>query len=379
MVPSGSSSSVNANKAKAPETAGLKKPRLSVRKKVFFALATVVILLGITELGLRLLFPRLGWGGSPRYYWESDTHLTADRGDWPTTYPKNAHGMVAHLEFDVRVAFNADGFRGPDFDPSKGPTVIFVGDSTTAGHGVKYEEMFTVLIEKALRKRFPKVQVWNLGRGGTGTVSHVRILERILERYPTSDVRVVVLVTSTSSQNGAGNDLVDLRPYMAYLEGGRPDRSLKTTSLKAKLYSVRRIAIAHACETLIARWRRESFRLPAPFDMDKLWQNYYKCVDRARELCDRRGCQLMVAFQNPVASDKPQAIQDSIGRFKKHLEPLGIPLVLLTPQVSELKGKLWFYPIDGHPNAMAHRYFAQQITAPLVETLEACGLNNSPQ
>jgi len=89
----------------------------------------------------------------------------------------------------ISMHFNDIGARvgepGRRFDSSS-PTVVFVGDSFTFGHGVTYEESFVGQFERSSGSRF---QVVNLGVQGYGTDQALLALERHGKDFNT---RVVV-------------------------------------------------------------------------------------------------------------------------------------------------------------------------------------------
>ncbi len=336
---------------------------LSRKKKVFLAFVTLVFVFGVIEVGLRIAFPRIAWP-SARVLWDGGASLTPDTSEWPTTNPKNASGVRTYIEFAVPERFNSDGFRDEEFDPAKGPVVILLGDSTTQGHGIEYEQTFAYRVEETLRERFGNVQVWNLGRSGSGPVVEIRLLERILAKYPTAQVEAVVLIAGVSVQNAAGNDLIDMKRNFAYLHGGRPDYT-RPKSLRLR-YIVRRSAILHGGEILVARWRRENWRMPRLADWDELWNMYFTCVDRLRAICDERGASIIAVHLAGLMSDEPADIEGITARMRAYFEPHGIRVVECAPGLApELKGKLLYYPIDGHINTTAHEYCAT-LMAPVI-------------
>lgn len=340
---------------------------LSRKKKALLAFLMLLVLFGSLEIVLRIIFPRIAWP-TARVIWDGGADLKPDRSEWPTTYPKGASGVHTYIEFAVPVTFNSDGFRDDEFDPDAGPVVIFLGDSTVAGHGIEFDETFVYRVEQALQARFGDIQVWNLGRSGSGPVVQTLLLERILAKYPTADVRAVVLISGLGPQNGAGNDLTDMERNFAFLEGGRPGPSAPKAFRPQ--YLLRRSAILHGCEILLSQWRRENWRLPTLKNWDELWQMYYTCLDKLRAICDARDADLIVTYLSGWMTELPADIEDVTQRMRQYLDPEDIPLVSCVPKLApELQGKLWYYPIDGHVNVLAHEHCAEQLTPVIIETL----------
>ncbi len=340
---------------------------LSRGKKLLFVLILSLLVFGVLEVGIRVVVPKVAWS-SARWFWDDGVEHSIDRSEWPTTYPKSASGRHAYVEFDVPVAFNADGFRGPEFADSTGPVVIFIGDSTTMGHGVAYEGSFARIVESQLRERIGPYDVWNLGRSGSGPVVQYLLLDRILKQYPQADVRAVVMVTGLSVQHGAGNDLVDMRRNLAYIDGGRPPEGRRNV----RWWSfIRKSAVLHGIEMMLAPWRRENVRLPNVDDWDGMWADYTSCVDRIHALCQERAIPMVLTYLSGRASEKPEDIASIASQFEQYVasQP-NTSLAICTPKLADaLSNTLWYFPIDGHVNAATHAYCADQIAPVLIDQL----------
>jgi hypothetical protein len=340
---------------------------LSLRKRLFFCLMIVGVMLVVAEVVLRIAYPRLAWNAA-RYAWEGDEPFTSDGTEWPRSYPKGARGVHSYIEFDVPVSFNSDGFRDDEFDPDAGPVVIVLGDSTTAGHGVTKDETFVSLVESRLRKTYSKLQVWNLGRAGSGPVIQTRLLERILDRYPDARVECVVMVTAVSVRGYAGNDLLDMRRNIEFLKSGRPSPRNQPMRWRCLL---RQLAIVHGVECLVAKWRRERIRSPRIEQWDKLWQDYDRCVERFVNLCHARNATPVVMQICSRATETVEDVRETVAKFRGCLDKRGIPLVTSVPAIAPgMRGRLFYYPIDGHENALGHAYAADRL-APVVESILA--------
>jgi acyl-CoA thioesterase-1 len=66
----------------------------------------------------------------------------------------------------------------------KAPLVVFLGDSITAGWGLRREQAFPALVEAALRARNVRVEVVNAGRSGDTSAGGLRRLPPLLARRP---------------------------------------------------------------------------------------------------------------------------------------------------------------------------------------------------
>jgi hypothetical protein len=77
------------------------------------------------------------------------------------------------------VTINRDGHRGADTDWS-GRTLLCVGNSDSAGMGVEDDEVWTQVLERALRRQGIDRQVVNASSPGQGPYHHRVMLDRVL-------------------------------------------------------------------------------------------------------------------------------------------------------------------------------------------------------
>ena len=74
---------------------------------------------------------------------------------------------------------SATGLAG---EPAAKKTVVFLGDSLSAGTGVKPQEAFPALVQEKIRERDLPFEVVNAGVGGDTTAGGLRRLEWLLQR-----------------------------------------------------------------------------------------------------------------------------------------------------------------------------------------------------
>lgn len=80
--------------------------------------------------------------------------------------------------------------------PSTKKTIVFLGDSLSAGTGVKPQEAFPAVIEHKIRERGLPFEVVNAGVGGDTTAGGLRRIDWLLQR------RVDVLVLELGGNDG---------------------------------------------------------------------------------------------------------------------------------------------------------------------------------
>jgi hypothetical protein len=152
---------------------------LPSRRRRIFALAAcllaAILFLSGAELALRMLdYPfRTRWIPSENALARFDPDL-----GWSYIPDRSVTQRFGSYGRPVAMHFNDIGARvgepGRRFDPAL-PTVVFVGDSYTFGHGVTYEESFVGQFEKNSGLPY---QVVNLGVQGYGTDQALLILKR---------------------------------------------------------------------------------------------------------------------------------------------------------------------------------------------------------
>ncbi len=149
---------------------------------VALALGALLFSCGLAEAGLRLAgFTAIyDTYSKPSLFWIHDeelgwVHEPGARGSYvgPRPFP---------VEFETRIEINRLGLRGPEVAP-KAPAeyrVLALGDSSTVGFEVPYEEAFTALMEARLARRLDvPVRVINAGVRGYGTDQQLLTYRRL--------------------------------------------------------------------------------------------------------------------------------------------------------------------------------------------------------
>ncbi|UCE60599.1 MAG: hypothetical protein JSU63_02380 [Phycisphaerales bacterium] len=142
--------------------------RLSWGKKVVFTLIVLTLVLGGLEVACRLL--GLGGGEAVAHY-VSDWHGTPDgRSFWVV------RGQ----------GYNADGMRDREHEIQKPPGVVrlvCLGDSVTAGHGVKRSQAYPYIFESFLQQLGLPAEVFNIAASGWSTQQEATAYQVVARRY----------------------------------------------------------------------------------------------------------------------------------------------------------------------------------------------------
>lgn len=163
------------------------------------ALSAAILLFGLVllELASRVLLPI-----SPGTRFVGPDGELLEIHAFLNPQPASAVRMVqVSADYRAEATVTAQGYRSPAGGDD--PDVVFIGDSFTFGQGLTDEETFAARYCATAQRRCV-----NLGRPGTGTWAHVRILEVFLDHNGWRP-REVKLFMLASTSMVSGNDLYD--------------------------------------------------------------------------------------------------------------------------------------------------------------------------
>jgi len=285
----------------------------------------------LSEDALARFDPELGWSYIP------DRSVTQEFGDEHRPVP---------MYFDtLGCRVRQPGLRA---DPSA-PTILFVGDSFTFGHGVTYEESFVGRL--ASRPDFPW-QVVNLGVQGYGTDQALLLLKRQFKKFNTK-----VVVYTFMALHVDRNQIYDvriIRPHALWLSTKplfalKPDGTLylAKTPVEYKDFSYSRL---RAClEIFDDRWGpKPSVRLTRTL------------VEEMKEYVESNGAKFLAVDWNQWGPEKKRPL------FREGDFPWGLDVDVVRPGVDPPAGWLtWIIPGDSHPDPRAHLYVSELVAKEL--------------
>ena len=343
--------------------------------RIALLLATVAVVLGAFELGLRAF-----WGG---YYLKGDrTYVmpSATRG-WANSPSTTAVYGEAEFRFDVN--HNELGFRGPEVSPEKSPgklRVLMLGDSFTYGIGVADSETFSARLE-ALD---PRLEVLNSGVNGYGTAQELLLLrDQGLALHP--DVVMVVFFWNDVGNNYARvfprfslSDDALAWPEPIAVDATRPPPKRHAWLRHSYVYRFvsDRLKIVGYRLRLLLHLPLETADFVVEADREAAWQLTGALLREIRDQAASVGARTLVAMIPDQVQVEPDvsvlglepadyAVQE---RVRAICAALGIRFVDLFPALRAeyaRAGEPLYYAKDRHLRARGHAIVAQALAAEL--------------
>jgi len=251
-----------------------------------------------------------------------------------------ARANEASQESYGSLTFDANGFRigsGLPYDR----TVLFIGDSFTEGHGASDDETFARATERALRRDGLMVRSLNAGHRGFGAAQELKVLRRMLARFPIEAVVVQSFPMNDLSDNLAhGGFGVENGRLIEYETPQPPLRARVTAAIAGswlqKLYVVRLVANA------------VSGNQPVPYDSPISFDLERALLDEIVSTVRGRGIPILVLViptklvQWVAAGHRPRTSMElgEIQRFERVrdlITTLGVPSIDAGEVITDLK------------------------------------------
>jgi len=274
-------------------------------------------------------------------------------------YDRNPRGYF-HSDNVVEHKTNSAGFRGPEIPvakPINSSRILFLGDSSTFGEGVYFEDTYPEKFKTFIEKN---VEAINLGVGGYETSQEYTVL-----KYANLDGLAPDAVIVGYNLNDAEG------PLIKFNDDGSVVRNIN--SLESSLSAVRKFPLyAKMSRTLriIYGWiegRKLSQETVQYYhdlynDNNQNWENTKKAIQDFGNYQKTSGIQVtFVLF--PVLFDlKHYPFAAETQKVKDELDNNGIKYIDLLPGLNSYNGpELWVHPTDQHPNEIVHRIAAEAL------------------
>ena len=282
-----------------------------------------------------------------RYYFDTATYFKAMESDPDYAY-LHTPGYEATLQgVDVRI--NAQGLRGPEFDPApNGRRILVLGDSVVFGWGAPQEKIFAAALQDIVRVEGHPHEVVGAGAGSWNTRTEYEYLrKRALNFAP--QVLVWLIVPNDVMPKAGGRTYVP----RAELDHGTPAISAWGRVMRtAAKYSYVLATFQH-----FAKQKGAAQQLLSMYEPDSpAWRDAENALAELVGTCDEYGIALEVFLYADRESEFSQRFFDV---YSQALATHGVSAHALSPEVfaPEYRNSI----VDGHPNADGHRLIAEEM------------------
>jgi lysophospholipase L1-like esterase len=273
----------------------------------------------------------------------------------------------------VEFRYNSERFRDGEFGPRRpgARRVVVLGDSFTEGWGVKQGETYPRVLGRLLEATEPgRWELLNFGRRGEDFPGLTQHFERALRRNP--DIVVYGMVLNDSEKTEAFAARQEHVNDWIQAEGRRARRRYRQLGpfQPRLLFLAQELLEAHRLRRESTRWYLEMYGEPNREGWERT-QDHIRFMDQRLR---QRGGRLLVATW-PLLVDVDgkypfASIHETIRRF---CAGAGIAHHDLLPALQGSQAEsLKVYPVDLHPNEIAHALAARSLE-PVVRRLAEGG------
>jgi lysophospholipase L1-like esterase len=327
-------------------------PRL-LKRSAYGFFAFVVCLLAL-EVGVRL-------SGRAAALYTEPAFETSARGDY-WRYRPGFEGQVLGV---TRARIGPLGTRldgGPSDAPHEPVTVAIFGDSVTFGQGVEADLTFSAQLEKSLRDADLPAEVLNFGvQGHTLEMEVAHLADRLDEINPA--IVVLAFLADDLNTERADNH-VDRYGYLTKNVFGAPSywQDLVRAALrKSQLALLTKEAWLNLRAPSVAG---PTFASDADAGLEPLLARFRASMKRFDELTAGRA--RMVMCLDITETPLTRSIRDVMQVEFPDLTYLHAP-----PLLQGLPRAQLLVPGDGHPNATAHRVYAELLASPVTAAAQS--------
>jgi lysophospholipase L1-like esterase len=309
---------------------------------------------------------------NPRGYFDIDLRDPQSRARYGHLGGGKFDAVVRRAPYAVEFRYNSLRFRGAEFGPKRPGVrrVMVLGDSFTEGQGVKEEDTYVRALERRLNAAGPgRWEVLNCGRRGDDFPALFDAFEEVLRHDPDIVVYGMVLNDAQQSESFRArqtfvNDLIMDRGWSLM---GRPVPEMR--AFDSRLLA----SIKDRIEAQRTTRRTTRFYLDMYGERNREgWERTQEYLREMNRRVRERGARLLVAswplLVNLEGEDPFAAVAHTVAGF---CAAAGIPRHDLRPALlGHRTSSLWVYPLDMHPNEVAHALAAESL-APVVRELSS--------
>jgi hypothetical protein len=331
---------------------------LSWQKKLAFGLTTVVFFL--------LLFVAIAEGATRWMAPKSDAVKLGVALE-NSARPYGLRASHRSLQTGVMVQTNSLGFRENEY-PVQRQTgtarLVVLGDSFTFGVGVEFAEIYPKRLEAALNRSERRHEVINFGVPGYNTSAELATWREVATRYRPDLVIVGYVLNDTEILSDVQSDATQDETAGSWLTSSH--LAMKKYSFFYRFVAPKLGGLAGLFNVRYAMGR--THQIVRSFDEDSPgWQaSSQALLEIVREVRDSGATTLVVIF--PMMVDfKAYPLTQAHSRITAFCRDHGIEVLDLLSTLQGQEVSRMIVPMDGHPNGIAHRVFADRIEQHLAQ------------
>jgi hypothetical protein len=342
------------------------RPRSRLKHFTFRLLSVglgIMAALILLEVSLRVA----GWP-APGFYVNGAGPLDLrNAGRSGGAFPPNTHGELRHYDYRVECNVNSYGFRDNELVPRRvGEWRIgFLGDSFTAGIGVRQQDRFADVFKSEIQKSQPNVTVWNLGAPSCGTACEAEMLNVVKQSY---DLDKIVLAFY------GGNDLEDNWAWFADPTTQVGSQRSLTSAAKDWLGRHSRLA-TFLWINVIRGWA--TFRPPGVYnqsELNRLWPDTARSLQDLRKSAGSKPLTVLYLPATPewndtvwqlmrsryqITDENRYLVRDAVAEWSRRE---GVDFLDATDWLKECQPQSGcVLPVDPHWTASAHLLIAKHL------------------
>lgn len=305
----------------------------------------------------------------PRGYFDLDLRDGATRARFEALGVRRVEDCAQYAPHAVDLRYNSLQFRDRE-PPPRTPgvrRVAVLGDSFTEGQGVKEEDAYPRVLERALNASGGGWEVLNFGRRGADFPEIEHAFDEALAHDP--DVIVYGMLLNdceTSPEFRARHrwvtQLAEGPRQKLVLMSGRPAFGARTALF------VRRRLDRYRLDRAMRGWYAEAYT-----DVNREgWLRTQAAIERMHRRMAERGGRFLVATWPVLAHlDREYPFRGAHAAVGRFCHASGIAWLDLLPALeSRVAEDLWVHPHDPHPNALAHRLAAESLAPAVIRLMD---------
>lgn len=347
----------------------MKKRFTSAYFKAFILLGSILAVLFLAEFGHRAY---------EYYYYNKrikrhthELYRIAPQKGYKYRMKPNTHRVnkvVPDKEETWSYHLNRHGFRGADFDINKGDRkrILILGDSYPFGWAVQDKDVFSVKLEKNLKKNMgkDKVEVINTGTPGYNTVMAYHLLEEIMGEYDPDIILYTYVMNDAEPQY-----TIPQHPALVHEDA--------TFWLYERIKEIinKKVIDKGGIETsrLHVRKHKASSKYLDGFKGEsRKWKESKNALGQMASLCRSQGKQLIVYifpdFTEAFDATYPyKTIHHAVREWCKEFNIDAFDFLTIFHGKDHKK---YWVEGDGHPNPLAQKIFSDLIAKELIPLLQ---------